>query len=312
VGNFNYSLLSAADLVVVNGINIIEPSLSLALRSYLNNFGTILFVPGENPDVSTYSRLLQLPVNTSEKTPEIELDRPDFNNPFFENVFEEKSISLAMPKAVAHLGWGSDRSAILRFKNDQPFLSLFQQKGKLYVLASPLLQGYTDLFNNALFVPVMYRIAASGKKNDTRLYHTLHENFVALPVDSLSGEEPLRLIGEQEIVPSQRKVGDKIFLDIPKFSINQGFYKVVAARDTIGLLAFNLDKTESFMDQYTAKEAKGVMGGGDNVTLFDATSTDAFSNEIKARYLGKPLWKYALMAALFFLLAEILLIRFVK
>ncbi len=312
VGNFNYSLLSQADVVIVNGLNNIETSLVLALRSYLDNFGTLLFIPGEKPDGKSYQALLQLPISNTEKKENSDLDKPDFRNPFFENVFEEKSISLSMPKASSVIGWGMDRSAILRFKNDQPFLSLFNQKGKLYVLASPLTTSYTDFHNNALFVPVMYRIAASGKKNDARLYYTLHENFISLALDSLKGEEPIKLVGEQEIVPSQRKVGNKLFLDIPKFSINQGFYNVVASSDTMSLLAFNLDKSESLMDQYTGEEAKKLMGGGNNITLFDAATTDAFTNEIKARYLGKPLWKYALILALFFILTEILLIRFLK
>jgi hypothetical protein len=310
--NFKYSLLQQADLVIVNGINDIDPSLLLALRGYLDNFGTVLFIPGDKPKITSYRKFLQLPVNSAEKTDEIELSHPDFNNPFFENVFEEKSVSLAMPKAAPVLNWGQDRSAILHFKNDQPFLSLFTQKGKLYILSSPLLQGYTDVFNNALFVPVMYRIAASGKKNESRLYYTLHENFISLNLDSLEGEEALRLIGREEIVPSQRKVNERVFLDVPKFSIEQGFYNVVSQRDTVGLIAFNLDKTESYMDQYTGVEVKKLLGDGNNISLFDATSTETFSNEIKARYLGKPLWKYAIIFALFFILAEILLIRFLK
>jgi hypothetical protein len=310
--NFKYSLLQAADLVVVNGINNIDPSLLLALRGYLDNFGTVLFIPGDKPEITSYRKLLQVPVNSTEKPEEIELGHPDFNNPFFENVFEEKSVSLAMPKAGPVLTWGLDRSAILHFKNDQPFLSLFNQKGKLYIMSSPMLHDYTDFFNNALFVPVMYRIAASGKKNESRLYYTLHENFISLNLDSLEGEEPLRLVGKEEIVPSQRKVNERVFLEIPKFSIEQGFYNVVAQRDTVSLIAFNLDKKESYMDQYTGAEVKKLLGNGDNISLFDASSTDTFSNEIKARYLGKPLWKYAIILALFFILAEILLIRFLK
>jgi hypothetical protein len=312
VGNFNYSLLQHADLVVVNGLNNIESSLLLALRGYLDDFGTVLFIPGDKPDETSYRKFLQLTVSSLQKTETTELDHPDFNNPFFENVFEEKSVSLAMPKANPVINWGPDRSAILRFKTDQPFLSLHNQKGKLYTMAAPLLNAYTDFYNNALFVPVMYRIAASGKKNESRLYYTLNENFITLSVDSLKGEESLRLVGDQEIVPSQRKVSDRIFLDIPKFSINQGFYNVVAAKDTISLLAFNLNKTESYMDQYTGAGVKKLLGDGDNISLFDTSSPDTFSNEIKARYLGELLWKYAIMLTLLFILIEILLIRFLK
>jgi hypothetical protein len=130
--------------------------------------------------------------------------------------------------------------------------------------------------------------------------------------DSLLGDEPLRLAGQQEVVPSQRKVGDLIFFEIPKFSITQGFYDVTANRDTVTLIAFNLDKAESLLDQYRGQEIKAQMGNGNNITIFEAGSAEAFSNEIKARYLGKPLWKYAIMLSLFFLLTEVLLVRFLK
>jgi hypothetical protein len=218
-----------------------------------------------------------------------------------------------MPKAAKILDWGRDRSSILRFKNDEPFLSRFDQNGgTIYVMATSLQQGQTDFFNHALFVPVMYRIASSSLRSESKLYYTLRESFINLRTDSLRGEEPLRWVGEEEIVPSQRRLDENIIFDIPKFSMTKGFYKIVANRDTVGLLAFNLDKSESLMDQYTGAELKELLGSGDRVTIFEVGSQEAFTNEIKERYLGTPLWKYALILSLFFLLVEILLIRFLK
>lgn len=313
VNNFNYSLLSQADLVVVNGLNSVDAPLASALRSYVSDLGTILFFPGNKPDVVNLKNFLQLPiVNVPETVVQQELDKPDFSNPFFENVFEEKSVSIAMPRATKLLNWGNDRSAILRFKNDEPFLSRYDQRGKLYVVATALQQGQTDFFNHALFVPVMYRIASSSIRNESKLYYTLHESFINLRADSLQGEEPLRWVGEEEIVPSQRKLNDQVIFDLPKFSITKGFYKIVANRDTVSLLAFNLDKEESLLDQYTAEDMKKLLGGSDRITIFKVGSQEAFSNEIKERYLGTSLWKYALLLALFFLLMEIVLIRFLK
>ena len=313
VSNFNYSLLSQADLVVVNGLNSVDTPLASALRNYLRESGAVLFFPGSSPDVANLKNFLQLPlVNTQANTVLQELDKPDFSNPFFENVFEEKSVSIAMPRAAKLLDWGNDRSSILRFKNDQPFLSRFEQGGKLYVAATALQPGQTDFFNHALFVPVMYRIASSSIRNESKLYYTLRESFINLRADSLQGEEPLRWVGEEEIVPSQRKLNDQVIFDLPKFSITKGFYKIVANRDTISLLAFNLDKAESLLAQHTGEEMKNLLGGGDRITIFNVGSQEAFSNEIKERYLGIPLWKYALLSAIFFLLVEILLIRFLK
>ena len=314
VANFNYSLLGQADLVVLNGIDRNDAALNLSLRNYLDDAGTLLVIPGTRPDVESLRQLTGNPivsVTADNRTPQ-ELDRPDYNNPFFENVFEERSPSIAMPRAAQVLRWGNDRSAILSFKNEEPFLTRMDQGGKLYLMATPLHPSFTDFQNHALFVPVMYRIAGSSRKNDSRLYYTLKENFITLKVDSLVQDEPLKLKGEQEIVPDQRMVNDQVFLEIPKFSISQGFYQVLAGTDSVGLIAFNLDKAESLLDQFSGMEMKDQMGGGSNISIFEATSAEAFSNEIKERYLGKPLWKYALMIALFFLLAEVLLIRFLK
>ncbi len=321
VANVNYSLLDQADLVVVNGIDVPDAALNLALRSYMDQGGTLLLIPGTKPDVQSLQSLTGLargggdgllisvaPPNAGLQA----LDRPDYNHPFFENVFEEKSPSIAMPRAVQVLRWGPDRSAILRFTNDEPFLSLFGHTGQLYLVATPLDQAFTDFNNHALFVPVMYRIAGSSRKNDARLYYNLKENFITLKVDSLVPELPLVLKGEQEIVPGQRVVNEQVFLEIPKFSIEQGFYQVLAGTDQVGLIAFNADKAESLLDQFTGAEVRNQMGAGDNINIFEATSPETFSNEIKERYLGKPLWKYALMIALFFLLVEVLLIRFLK
>jgi hypothetical protein len=313
VNNFNYSLLQRADLVVVNGLNAVDVPLAGALRSYLAEQGTVLFFPGNKPDVTNLKALLPLPLNAvPENAVQQELDKPDFSNPFFENVFEEKSISIAMPRATRVLDWGNDRSAILRFKNDQPFLSRFELDGKLYVVATPLQQGQTDFFNHALFVPVMYRIAASSVRNESKLYYTLRESFIQLRPDSVQDEEPIRWVGEEEVVPAQRKLNQQVIFDLPKFSITKGFYKIVANRDTISLLAFNLDKAESLLDQYTGEEMKALLGNADRITIFKVGSSEAFSNEIKERYLGTPLWKYALLLAIFFFLVEILLIRFLR
>jgi hypothetical protein len=309
VDNIDYSLLDAADLVVVNGINKIESSLNGALQSYRNK-GSLLVVSGAQPDLESYKKLLGRSVLAKIEKPEMEeLDRPDFQNPFFENVFEEKTSALAMPRAKRLLDWGVDRTAILQFKNGMPWLSRF---GNTFVMASPLEKNTTDFFNNALFVPVMYRIASSGKKVEGKPYFDLSSSLVTVSTDSLVGEEPAKLMGPQELVPTQRRMGDRLLLEIPRFSVNQGFYHVTHGRDTLDLIAFNLEKKESMLSQYSGEEMKTAMGGGDQISIFKASSTETFSNEIKERYLGTPLWRYALILALFFLLAEVLLIRFLK
>ncbi len=308
--NVNYSILNEADLVIVNGLNAIDPSTLQALISYQSGFGSLLLIPGEKPEMTVYRTLAKQPsmklVTENELT---ELEKPDFQNPFFQNVFEEQSAMLAMPHAKRLLDWGQDRSAILKFKSGLPFLT--QTEG-VFLLASPLEKDFTDFYNHALFVPVMYRLAAFGRKTEGKASYTLSEQIVSIKADSLTGEEPLRLLGSQEIIPPQRRAGDRVYLEIPRFAIAPGFYNVTYQSDTLDLIAFNLEKKESLLDQYSGEEAKALMGGGKNISIFQASSPEAFSKEIKERYLGTPLWKLALIMALIFLLAEVLLIRFLK
>ena len=308
-GNVDYSVLAQADLVVVNGLNKIDGGLSAALANKATDF-QLLLISGAQPDITSYQAIVKSGLLTKTENKElVELDKPDFQNPFFANVFEDKSVAVAMPKASKVLDWGADRSAILKFKNGQPFLS---REGHIFVMACPLEKEYTDFYNQALFVPVMYRIAASGKRNENKAYYQTSESLITIKADSLFGEEPVKLIGQQEIVPAQRKMNDQLVMEIPKFAIVPGFYRAVFQGDTLDLLAFNLDKAESYLDQFNGKQAKELLGGGDNISLFQASSVEAFSNAIKDRYLGTPLWKYAIVMALLFLLAEVLLIRFLK
>lgn len=309
--NFNYSLLEQTDFVVLHAINKPDPALVQAVRAYVQRGGTLLLIPGAKPDLPTYTTLTGITLSKVDSATMQELDRPDFDNPFFENVFEERTTRLTMPTAKQMLRW-SNRDAILTFKNNQPYLSRVENTGTLYLLSSPLSREYSTLAANALFVPVMYRMASSAKKSETKTYYTLNETLVTLRIDSLSGEEPLKLIGSQEVVPAQRRLNDRVVLELPRFTMQAGFYKAVSARDTLSALAFNLDPRESQLRAYTAAAVREQLGNATSITIFESISGEAFSNEIKARYLGKPLWKYALAIALLFLLVEVMLIRFMK
>jgi hypothetical protein len=306
--NVDYSAFADANLVVINGINGIDQALGAALRQYLDADGIMIVFPGTEPDTRSYQNLLAMPaLNKAENATRMVLDKPDFRNPFFENVFEEKTAAVSMPAAQKIWEW-PDRSAILNFQNGQPYLSKFNN---VYIAASSLSIEATDFATHALFVPVMYRVAASGNKQDRKPYHYLSSGLVSVNADSLAGEEPVRMVGEQEIVPAQRKTGNKVLLELPRYAVSPGYYYITHQRDTLDLVAFNLEKQESELTAFSGVEARAAFGSS-QVSVFDADSPEAFSNEIKARYLGTPLWKYALVLALVFLLAEVLLIRFMK
>lgn len=307
--NIDYGAIGQADLLVLNGLNRLESSLGVALQSYRLSGGNILLIPGTKPEVSSFAQALQLPALKWNESETLEpLDRPDYANPLFENIFEERSAQLAMPKATKLLDWGADASAILKFRDGRPFLSNYRD---LYLMASPLTKEATDFYSHALFVPVMYRLAALGRKSESKPYYFMTASTLVLKADSLSGEEPVRLVGAQEIIPPQRKEVDGIVMDLPRFSMNAGFYRAMFKKDTLDELAFNMEHSESMLERFSEKDLADRYGSR-QVSIITTTSAAAFGKEIKDRYLGTPLWKHALLLSLLFLLAEVLLIRFWK
>lgn len=306
--NFNYSLLNTADLLVINQLDKIEESMVAALTT-LNSNTTILLIPGMKPDLVSYKQLLGLPVTLNAEEKLLLLEIPDYRNPFFQNVFEDKTSAMAMPGATKLLDWGKDRSALLQLKDGRPFLSKINS---IYVLACPMSKNVTDFFNHALFVPVMYRLAAMGNYGVQKAYYSLSSTVLSIKADSLVGDEPIQMIGKQTVIPMQRRLGDRVILEVPRYQLEKGFYTVVHKKDTLDIVAFNLDKAESILENFSPEEAKAQFGGGNSITIFNSRNAADFRNEIKERYLGTPLWKYALVVALLFLLVEVLLLRFLK
>lgn len=312
--NTDFPQLEAADLVVFNELPDFDESvLQLVALGKIKSF---LVVPSSQIKIPSYQSVVGLAMEAIDRTagktgkPEAKekLGAPDFRNPFFQNVFEEKSPTVEMPVAARAFNW-SDGSAILKMRDGSPFLSKTRNG---FVLASPLQSEFTDFAQHALFVPVMYKMAALAKQDLQRPYYFLSENFLSIPSDSLSTEEPVKLIGAKEIIPSQRYVAGKIFMEVPKLTLVPGFSYIISKTDTLGLLALNLNKDESRMELMTLPELRKMANGRKNISVFESGSRQAFSNEIKARYLGTPLWKYCLAFALLFVLVEILLIRFLK
>ncbi len=310
MSNVDYSELPRADLVVLHELPRIEANLLGALTAYQRAGGRLLLIPTREGDLPSWRPLFPSLSLTAAKDPgPVELEKPDPRNPFFEYVFEADNSALLMPSATPVLRWGADAAALLRFKDQTPFLT---QVGNSFLLASSLQESSSDFSRHALFVPTFYRLAAAGKRTEGAPYYSTQQQLIALPVQAETDQQPVRLIGAQEWLPAQRKENGRVIMELPALAITAGFYHALDGADTVGLLAFNPDKKESLLAGWEADEFVATYGSFKTISFLQTADTAAFGNEIKERYLGRPLWREALLLALFFLLAEVLLIRFVK
>lgn len=309
--NTDYSLIGQVDLVILNGLQQIDNSLSMALNRYVDEGGSLFVIPGNNPDVMTYLSFVPSVKEVKQDTTMVSVSMPDLANPFYENIFENTDEEIEMPTAKTVFSWHGQQMDLLRLRNNLPFLSGFNQNGTIFILASPLEDRFTNFHRHALFVPVMYRMAAISKRTFEAPYYSINSPVIHLKIDSLNKKDIFKLTNqESELIPNQRINANELVLEMPKNSMNPGFYSLKRENEEKTVLAFNLDKSESYLAQMSMEEIKAGFSGDENVMLFAANDSDNFLNEVKKNKFGVPLWKYAIILSLIFLLAEVLLIRF--
>ena len=305
--NVDLAVLARADLIILNGLVRLDAALQSSVLGALQQGRAAFLIPAHEADASTFRGVWPQGFAMAGEPPATEtLESPDFRNPFFQDVFQERSAQVDMPQATAL--WSTPAQPLLTFKSGSPFLA---RQGNVFWLACPLQAEYTDFHRHALFVPVMYRMAAAGLQQQQPLYTVLTQNSLQIKADSLNDETRIVLKGEQELVPAQRQSGEGVILELPRFSMTPGFYRALAGADTLALLAFNGDSRESILRKLTIEEVTSRLASR-QVTVLEADTPQAFESEVKERFLGKALWRHALVAALLFLLAEVLLLRFLK
>jgi hypothetical protein len=270
-----------------------------------------MIIPGANLDLNSYRKIVASASTVLNDSTKVSITMPDLSDPFYENIFESTNEQIEMPIAKPVINWRGQQMDLLKLRNELHFLSAFRREGMVFVLSSPLDDDFTNFHRHAIFVPVMYRIAAMSKRSFDKNYYSINEPTINLKLDSLDKRDIFKLSnGQSELIPNQRISANELILEMPKNTLEPGFYELKIQDKTKGVLAFNLDRAESYLEQLSFDEINSVLSTFDNVTINTANDADNFSNEVKKNKFGVPLWKYAIILSLLFLLAEVLLIRF--
>ena len=319
---FDINALPNIDLLIIDNFSAFPANLGQELKKFTENGGSVLIFPSATPDINNYAQLLGgLGVRglQTEKTDSLgknttkTLLPPNISNPFYEGVFEQNPRNADMPYANAVMSWLGVNSQLLGFKNGKNFLSEFKNgRGKLYLCASPLDRRFSDFPANAVFVPIMYKIAARSLEQNERIAYNFQDKMIVLRVPKSNKNQVFKLRNKDaEIIPGQRLNGEQLILELPEQSIEAGYYDIINDENrNIGALAFNYSKQESEMKFYSTEELKKIFANKPNVQIYENIADKEFMKDFQERNIGTPLWKYFVWAALAFALSEVLIIRF--
>lgn len=310
-GSIDYGRFEEAELLVVNEVDQLNDGLEAFILSFLGKGGTVFIVPSsESFDqdwANIYSGLRQN-VQTNFQS----IAQPDLNNPFFRNVFEASAENMEMPSAAVQVSWGNAGDHLLRYRSGAPYFSRVNlAAGSLYLLAASLKSEFSTFANNALFVPIMYKLAIGSRRTESRLYYTLDETQLTVNGASGTDTDLYKLSnGQQEIVPGQQSIGAGVKLELPRFMMQPGYYDVKFQDGLVDVVAFNLERQESLLKPLQEGQIMEVFGSVSEKEIISVLSAEDLQKNLNERFNGKELWKYALILALVFLLVEVLLLRF--
>ncbi len=302
-------IVESADFLVVNQVANISNQLIKILNKYKESRGTVMVIPSSRNASAQFGNFGIIASKDTEDR--IALNQPDYDNPLFQGVFENEDENIEMPKATVTFRLNNSQLDYLQFRNGRGFLSKVNTTGNLFFFSSPLDAEYTSFTNHALFVPVMYKLALGSKVNLSNLYYYTDSETLFYPLDNISRRNEVYKLQSQQgtITPDQRVDNDQLILEIPKGEIRSGHYGLINGEENIGTISFNIPKSESDL-RPVDQQMLDDLDKRAHINVVKSGLNGEVQQFLQAGIAGIPLWKYALLGALFFLFVEIILIRY--
>lgn len=302
-GNISLSAIREADLVVWNAVDDLPSGIADALY----DSGTPLFVVMPNtpkPSFFTFLKRMGVSVPTERRSGQYQLASINWDDPLFHGVFVRREERPKLPEIEG--AWSFPQSVsepILSFADGAPYLFRQQINQPVLVLASSV----ETFAKDALFLPVFHN-AALFAQGGQQLYHQLGSIGVLRHAVG-EAEEPLALQSDgQAHVPAQRRVGEStVSVRWDEQPREPGNYNLVQGSQTVGVLSVNASRQESRYPRMSSEDLHALF----NQSAYDAgAKPSAVVSGLINDDQHLPMWWWGILFAGFFLLTELVLIRF--
>ncbi|HET8839491.1 MAG TPA: BatA domain-containing protein [Flavobacteriaceae bacterium] len=302
-GNFDYNKIASAHTVILNELEEIPAGLIAILSKVVENGGHVVIIPASEINESDYQKLsnaLRSPVLLQKTQQEKSIIEIAFGNPLFQHVFENKVSNFQYPNVKTSFGIQGAAQPILSYADGSAFLA---QNGNVFVFSAALNSQNSNFQQSPLIVPTFYNIALQSLKQP-QLYQLIGEKSIfEIPV-MLQKDEILRIKNEESaFIPMQRSTGESVEITTENLPNEAGIYTIYNGDIPIRNIAFNFTRNESELqyanlEQYTGKDVP--------------TDISDFFTQQREMSEIQELWKWFVIFALFFLLIEVLLLKFLK
>ncbi len=310
INAIDYASLPDFDLIILDAPAAVPSGLAQALETHLEAGKNAVLIPSpESPNtLNSVLNSLRLPALGNQKSDAKTLEI-SWEDEHFQNVFTNRPKRPELPIANQYYAFPRSGYPLLVLENGDPLASRIPaQSGHVFLITAPLSQ--TNLDDHPIFVPLLLNAALFSREN-TPLY-TISGKSRGPVFSGASDDKPLSIktLNNEELIPRQRnRNGQTELYDLPP-ELAPAIYEVQNGQENVGFLALNPLPRESDWRFFTDEEIRDKLGLENSRIL--TADVGSLGLKINRNYSGTALWKWFVLAAIFFLLIEILLLKFWK
>ena len=317
---FDLGVISKAQLLIVNETASMNETLQQTLLDAVAEGASLMVFPSAddpNNNGYLYQKLgLTLVEIDTNRTAVEDLAQ---QHAFFSDMILDLPQHPDLPKVKQHIRLKSNGmpTPLLTMQNGDPLLMTESVgKGQAFVMATALDAKWSDMADNALFVPMMVKMAFMGGKMDRLSYTIGADKMLVLSDMNLEGDHHFLLANADrsfELMPASEVRNNRVYLYLNDNLPTAGFYDLLV-NDTLNrVTAWNESRVESRMD-FTDRDAIApafAKAGFDVAAVLD-TNEFATADLVEAMAHQSSQWKLFALIALLALLGEIAVLRFWK
>jgi hypothetical protein len=291
----NYNLIKNQNIVIINEMSNIPTGLSEELNRLTKKGGYMVVIPSQKPSGYQNIGLTNLEYNDySKKITEI-----NFNHPLFKGVFNKQVSNFQYPNVTSVLKTTNAIDPILKYDDGSSFL---YKDNTTYFFTTSLNIENSNFQNSPLIVPVFYNMAVNALPIPQLYYELDSNNTIAVNTD-VNQDDILSLSNDSsEVIPRQQAFDSYVLVTAGNELSIAGNYNVKIKEQKISTLSFNAKRQENKLEYYSNADL------GNNLS----ESIDDLLYKLSQEENILSLWKFFVMGALFFLICELLILKFVK
>ncbi len=317
---FDLGAIAQAQLLIVNETAVMNETLQQTLLDAVSEGASLMVFPSVDDPKSNRYLYGKLGLTLMEAdTNSTSVEDLALQHAFFSDMILDLPQHPDLPKVKQHIRLKTNglSTPLLTMQNADPLLMMETVgKGQAFVMATALNPIWSDLADNAIFVPMMVKMAFMGGKMDKMSFTIGMDKMLVLSDLNLEGDRRFLFSNAErtfELMPASEVRNGKVYLYLNDNLPESGFYDLLV-NDTLNrVTAWNESRIESKMVFADRNDIEPQFKkAGFNVAAVLDTSDFATADLVEAMAHQSSQWKLFALIALLALLGEIAVLRFWK